>query len=246
MTLSTNFVDKLSFLSDALLNTTKLKWLNLFHNKIDGQEISKWIKAMSGAPTLQLVLQLCFWGNHIMKIWYKSICAWLKGHMGSNIQRLDLQDNDLNNYCIKILAKVWLQTTSSSMWILEVKLKYLQLDGHYLSRWPLVVELLTDHVTQLVSLDLSYNSLNDAGAAMLNTFLWKMSTLVSFNLSGNCFITSLGWCALADLLKPTIASKLNELTVLDLEGAQSNNDVVICYFNAVADNGNLEKMFFLG
>jgi hypothetical protein len=112
--------------------------------------------------------------------------------------------------------------------------------------WMECFRLWTGRTTALVSLDLSYNSIDDAGAAMLSNIIGKMSTLLSLNLSGNRSMSSVGWCALADLLKPTVACKLKELTVLDLRGARYDDDVVVCYFNALVGNTSLEKMYFFG
>jgi hypothetical protein len=112
--------------------------------------------------------------------------------------------------------------------------------------WMECFRLLTGRTTPLVSLDLSYNNIDDAGAAMLTNILGKMSTLSSLDLSGNRSMSSVGWCAFADLLKPIADCKLKELTVLDLRGARYDDDVVVCYFNALVGNTNLEKMYFFG
>ena len=112
--------------------------------------------------------------------------------------------------------------------------------------WIEFFRLLADRETSFVGLDLGYNCIDDAGAAKLTNILSKMSALVSLNLAFNRSITSTGWCALADLLKPTSAAKLKELTVLDLRGEQSDNDVVICYAEALAGNTSLEKLTFFG
>jgi hypothetical protein len=79
-----------------------------------------------------------------------------------------------------------------------------------------------DHDTQLMSY-LCYNSIDIAGAVMLTNIL---------NLSGNHSMTSIGQCALADLLKPTLASKLKDMRVSDLHDA------------TLAGNTALERMHF--
>ena len=70
-------------------------------------------------------------------------------------------------------------------------------------------------------LDLCYNSIDIAGDVMLTSIL---------NLSGNH--SMIGQCVLTDILKPTLASKLKDMTISDLHDA------------TLAGNTALEKMHF--
>ena len=356
ITSSTNIAAKLSFLTSALGKTKYLMRLDLANNGIGDQETAELVKAMAGVPALQSIVELCLGGNNIKKMGCKSLADWLKG--GAKIERLNLQENELNDECIKILTKGLVASNfikdvnlgsqakvTSTGWqsffqavladpnctlksiglggnnlgdagvialgnalIVNNRVKFvnvrasettitpngwrgftkcltapgsaleeLDFSGCYINDegavviatalagnasvtklsmthnqsissagWMECFRLWTGRTTPLVSLDLSYNSIDDAGAAMLTNILGKMSTLSSLDLSGNRSMSSTGWCAFADLLKPNADCKLKELTVLDLRGARYDDDVVVCYFNALVGNTSLEKMFFWG
>lgn len=103
----------------------------------------------------------------------------------------------------------------------------------------------------LKRLSLSDNNIDDIGAAFLVGALVKMSKLVCFSLSGMTSISAIGWRVFEDILKPSSASKLQDLYLgsqlgEDFRPIAIDSDAVVPFANALAGNTRLTTFAFHG
>lgn len=200
ITSCTNFVGKLSFLNSALAKTKHLKRLDLSKNDIGDAETSKFIKALSEMTRLQEALsELCLAGNHIKIKSCKCLNDWLS-RRGSQIQRLYLQNNDLNNDCIKVLT---------SGLVANNFIKYVDLGNQTAvtaAGWQTFFQTaLMDPKCSLESIGLSGNNIDDAGATALGNALAVNNRVKTLDISlWDTPITLQGWRGLNHVCKHPI------------------------------------------
>lgn len=200
ITSCTNFVGKLSFLNSALAKTKHLKRLDLSKNDIGDAETSKFIKALSEMTRLQEALsELCLAGNHIKTKSCKCLNDWLS-RRGSQIQRLYLQNNDLNNDCIKVLT---------SGLVANNFIKYVDLGNQTAvtaAGWQTFFQTaLMDPKCSLESIGLSGNNIDDAGATALGNALAVNNRVKTLDISlWDTPITLQGWRGLNHVCKHPI------------------------------------------
>lgn len=103
----------------------------------------------------------------------------------------------------------------------------------------------------LEDIDLSKNSIDDEGIAMLVGLLFNSGLVSSLSVHDNYAVTNLGWAALVDVLLPDSHSKLETLSLGIFEGecpieSIIDDDVMISFANALQNNENLKVLKFGG
>jgi len=106
--------------------------------------------------------------------------------------------------------------------------------------WIACFRILIDSESSWANFSLGGNSIDDEGVAMLVSLLASTSTVRSLKLSCNVSITTHGWRAFADVLRPTSSSKLRELRIGTYEQAAINDDVIVLIASAIRNNTSLE------
>lgn len=113
-----------------------------------------------------------------------------------------------------------------------------------------LLELILDYSqSALEELVFPYNNIDDDGARILvDVIVSHIGTVRCLDLEDNSFITTNGWRAFADALRPTSLSKLNILRIGDHKHVVNNrgnhidDSVIVGLVSALAKNNSLNEL----
>ncbi len=112
--------------------------------------------------------------------------------------------------------------------------------------WIRCFRLLYDARSNLESLYLDTNHIDNEGAKLLVELLVDNHSVSTLEIRYNHLITTDGWTAFAGLLHPTSSSKLRVL-MLDADDHESDVDsYIIAFTEALANNTGLERLGLFG
>ena len=204
---------------------TSIEKLNLSSNSIDDDGLAALANIRDSIKSINLSQNKLI-GDPGWQSFFNSLQT-----RGSQLKKLVLSHNHIGNEGIVALGS--LLSASSIMETLHMHSISLQYGWHTLFR-----ELWSSNL-DLIDLNLGYNSIDEEDIQLLVPLVLRMTSLKVLRLFANRSVSFAGWQALSGILQsPTCV-----LRELDLDGNNINDDSIVAFASALAQNNTLKQLF---
>lgn len=199
---SFNLSNRTPSLNKSFLKTNNnLQRIRLANNDIGDRKAANIIKAIIMMPGLPSLLELCLGGNNIGRSSCTKLANLLKMEE-SNLQRLDLPSNDLDNACLHILTVGLASTTSFRH--LDLRCQYPYYES--VDWFRFISNVYSQQNCSLQTIDIGENKLGDGGATALGASLSVNNKVKVVDIAGSRSITLKGWGGFTKCLESPICT----------------------------------------
>jgi Ran GTPase-activating protein (RanGAP) involved in mRNA processing and transport len=211
--------------------SNRFERIDLFASHLGDVNAIVLINTLIATPGLCYLLELGLAANAIGRLGCTSVCNLLK-NSESNLHRLDLSSNDLDDECIINLSDALRKR--SNLNVLDLRYQRLTTPGG----WIVFSTLLSNPECSLEAICLSENKIGDLCSKSLGNSLAINHTLKRIDIGECTDVTSTGWRGFLKCL----SSPVSALEVLEIYKCGINDDGARLIFAALRKNTSLRKL----
>jgi Ran GTPase-activating protein (RanGAP) involved in mRNA processing and transport len=211
--------------------SNRLERIDLSASHLGDVQATFLINTLIATPGLCYLLELGLAANAIGRLGCTAVCNLMK-NSESNLHRLDLSGNDLDDECIINLPDAWRKRNSLN--ILDLRYQRHTTSGG----WIVFSTLLSNPECSLETICLSLNKIGDVGSKSLGNSLAINHTLKRIDIGECTDITCTGWRGFLQ----GQSSPVSALEVLEIYKCDIDDDGARLIFAALCNITSLRKL----